>query len=252
MHAGGILGASHISIRAHPSPRFFPIRSILALPFRSNEQRFAFRPFQTERNKADVAAGTYRALAVAQFTGNIDDIGAAGEYVATDCSNLARIPGAVAFAAAAKQALDAGKAREGQTVHVTGGLGGVAMFGTLLARRHYGAREVTATVSAAKAQLAEELGAATRVADYRDAAAVASLEGSAHLVLDAVGHQSSVAAAKPGGALSTVVRRRPENIEKLRASGARHIHTFAVQSGKQLIRARDDQEHPPIRGLACN
>ncbi|KAJ2523027.1 hypothetical protein H4217_000370 [Coemansia sp. RSA 1939] len=174
------------------------------------------------------------------------DIGTVGEYVVTDCSNLARIPDAVAFVAAAgvplagltaKQALDAGGAREGQTVHVTGGLGGVGMFASFLARRHYGAREVTATVSAAKVRQAEALGAATRVVDYRDAAAVASLEGSADLVLDAVGDQAlscAIVKRDGSGTVSSVVRWAPEDVARLEAAGVRYVHTFAVQSGSQL------------------
>ncbi|KAJ2860794.1 hypothetical protein GGI22_002621 [Coemansia erecta] len=146
---------------------------------------------------------------------NNDEIGSVGEYVVTDERYMAHIPDSVEFTVAAsvplagltaKQALDAGGAHEGQSIFVTGGMGGIGMFGSFLARHYYKAKGVTITVSTAKMEHAENLGAATQIVDYtKDKEYAKTLENTVDLVFDAIGDKSCYLVAKPGATVSSVV-----------------------------------------------
>ncbi|KAJ2826542.1 hypothetical protein GGI24_002887 [Coemansia furcata] len=135
-----------------------------------------------------------------------EHVGTIAEYVVADESALAPIPATVGYEAAAavplagltaKQALEAGGLERGQTVFVSGGLGGVGMFALALAKHHFGAGEIITTVSTAKVDKARELGA-TRVVDYTKEDYTTVLESVADVVLDTVGDATVYKVAKPG------------------------------------------------------
>ncbi|KAJ1666740.1 hypothetical protein IW140_002331 [Coemansia sp. RSA 1813] len=210
---------------------------------------------------------------------NSDEIGSVGEYVVTDEKYMAPIPAdSVDYTVAAsvplagltaKQALDAGGAHEGQTVYVTGGMGGVGMFGTFLARHYYKAKDVITTVSTAKVEHAEKMGAATRIVDYtKDKEYAKTLENTADLVFDSIGDKSCYMVAKPGSTVSSValipdgnnmdkmlvesmplswlgwlklaVAKQSMNVAKWRATAAfraknvSYVHVFGVPNGKEI------------------
>ncbi|KAJ2304943.1 hypothetical protein IWW55_002179 [Coemansia sp. RSA 2706] len=158
-------------------------------------------------------------------------VGTVAELAWVDESSLAAIPEAVPFTVAAgvglagltaKQALENAGLEKGQTVFVTGGLGGVGMFAVMLAKHHFGAGEIITTVSTSKAERARELGA-TRVVDYtqeRDYAR--QLENTADVGLDTIGDSSIARVVKPqGSVVSVAMLPNGRELDKFRDPSAR-------------------------------
>ncbi|KAI8325143.1 GroES-like protein [Martensiomyces pterosporus] len=140
--------------------------------------------------------------------GRVDskDVGTIAEYVTCDASTLAPIPPTVSYTSAAavplagltaKQSLEKTGLKQGQSVFISGGLGGVGMFAIALAKHHFGASEIATTVSTKKIDLAKQLGA-TRVVDYTKEDYTSVLESWADATFDTVGDSSSYMVAKPG------------------------------------------------------
>ncbi|KAJ2818054.1 hypothetical protein IWW50_005951 [Coemansia erecta] len=138
------------------------------------------------------------------------DVGTIGEFVVTDESAVAPIPADVPFSVAAgvglagltaKQALECAGLREDQTVFVTGGMGGVGMFGVMLAKHHFGAKEIITTVSSSKVERAREMGA-TQVIDYTENGL--GEKDVADVALDTVGDTDISHVVRPGGSVVSV------------------------------------------------
>ncbi|KAJ1821859.1 hypothetical protein IWW57_000057 [Coemansia sp. S610] len=138
--------------------------------------------------------------------------GTIAEYVVAEESALAPIPASVGFEAAAavplagltaKQALEAGGLQEGQTLFVSGGMGGVGMFALALAKHHFGAKEIITTVSSKKRDGALAMGA-TRVVDYAQEDYTQVLADTADVALDTVGDSAFYKVIKPNGSAVSV------------------------------------------------
>lgn len=155
------------------------------------------------------------------------DSGAIGEYVVADESVLAQIPDSVEFAAAAavplagltaKQALETAGLQQGQSVFINGGMGGVGMFAIALAKHHFGAQQITATVSTGKMAIAQEMGA-TKVIDYTaNDSYHKELENTADVAFDTVGDLSLYQITKPqtGIAVSVAMAISGDILEKFK------------------------------------
>ncbi|KAJ1882126.1 hypothetical protein LPJ57_001154 [Coemansia sp. RSA 486] len=133
------------------------------------------------------------------------EVGTIAETVVVSDMALAKIPENVAFNTAAAvplagltalQALEKCGAAEGKSVFVSGGMGGVGMFGVALAKLHFNASEVITTVSTAKISRVKEMGA-TRVVDYTKEDYTQVLENAADVVLDTIGDAASYKVARP-------------------------------------------------------
>ncbi|KAJ2909076.1 hypothetical protein GGI21_002244 [Coemansia aciculifera] len=136
-----------------------------------------------------------------------EDVGTIAEYVVAEESTLAVIPSSVDYVSAAavplagltaKQALEAGGLKRGQTVFVSGGMGGVGMFALALAKHHFGAAEIITTVSQAKAEKAQAMGA-TRTVDYAKEDYTQVLDSVADVALDTIGDSAIYKVVKPNG-----------------------------------------------------
>ncbi|KAJ1718553.1 hypothetical protein LPJ61_006571, partial [Coemansia biformis] len=135
------------------------------------------------------------------------DVGTIAEVVVTEEAALAHIPDSVSFTAAAavplagltaKQSLEAAGLQHGQSVFVSGGMGGVGVFALALAKHHFGAAEIATTVSTAKREGAERLGA-TKVVDYTKEDYTKVLESAVDVGFDTVGDSNIYKVVKPGG-----------------------------------------------------
>ncbi|KAJ2007542.1 hypothetical protein GGI04_001487 [Coemansia thaxteri] len=138
--------------------------------------------------------------------------GAIAQYLVAEERVLAEIPESVGYATAAsvplagltaKQALEAGGLKRGQTVFVSGGMGGVGMFAVALARLHFGASEVITTVSTSKVDRVREMGA-TRVVDYTKEDYTEVLRDTADVAFDTVGDAAIYKVAKPNASAVSV------------------------------------------------
>ncbi|KAJ2724771.1 hypothetical protein GGI07_001732 [Coemansia sp. Benny D115] len=138
--------------------------------------------------------------------------GAIAEVAVAEEAVLARIPDSVSFNVAASvplagltalQSLEAAGLKSGQTVFVTGGMGGVGMFAVALSKLHFKAAEVITTVSTAKVERVREMGA-MRVVDYTKEDYTAVLENAADVVFDTVGDSMIYKVAKPQGSVVSV------------------------------------------------
>ncbi|KAJ2157421.1 hypothetical protein GGF46_004522 [Coemansia sp. RSA 552] len=135
------------------------------------------------------------------------EAGTIAEYVVTEEFTLAPIPSNVPYSVAAAvplagltalQALERAQLKPGQSLFVSGGMGGVGMFGVMLGKHHFKAAEVITTVSPAKVGRAKQLGA-TRTVDYTAETYTSVLENAADVVLDTIGDSDAFKVAKPGG-----------------------------------------------------
>ncbi|KAI9504824.1 chaperonin 10-like protein, partial [Coemansia spiralis] len=144
---------------------------------------------------------------------NHDEIGTIAEYVLSEEAHLAELPSNIEFTAGAsvplagltaKQAMDAGHAEGKETIFVSGGMGGVGMFGVALARHHFKAQNVLTTVSTSKVEYAKKMGA-TQVVDYTKEDHTKVLESAADMVFDSIGDTESYKVAKPNTVVASVV-----------------------------------------------
>ncbi|KAJ2783509.1 hypothetical protein H4R18_001642 [Coemansia javaensis] len=133
--------------------------------------------------------------------------GTIGELAVAEEAALGRIPDGVGFDVAAtvplagltaKQSLEAAGLRQGQTVFVNAGLGGVGMFALALARHHFKASVVATTVSPKKRELAAKMGA-TRVIDYTAENYTEVLRDAVDVGFDTLGDGEIYRVIKPGG-----------------------------------------------------
>ncbi|KAJ2768071.1 hypothetical protein IWQ57_003692 [Coemansia nantahalensis] len=135
------------------------------------------------------------------------DGGTIAEWMVAEESALGHIPGSVSFATAAAvplagltalQALDAAGLQRGQSLFVSAGMGGVGMFAVALAKHHFGAAVIATTVSAAKREAAEEMGA-TKVIDYKTEDYTLVLKDLVDVGFDTTGDSNIYKAIKQGG-----------------------------------------------------
>ncbi|KAJ2732430.1 hypothetical protein IW152_003825 [Coemansia sp. BCRC 34962] len=141
-----------------------------------------------------------------------EHVGTIAEYVVAEESALAPIPHSVGYEAAAavplagltaKQALEAGGLQRGQTLFVSGGMGGVGMFALALAKHHFGAGQIITTVSSAKTDKALEMGA-TRAVDYTKEDYTQALADVADVALDTIGDSALYKVVRPNGSAVSV------------------------------------------------
>ncbi|KAI9504790.1 hypothetical protein GGI25_002857 [Coemansia spiralis] len=158
---------------------------------------------------------------------NHDEIGTIAEYVVSDEIYLAVLPNNIEFTVGAsvplagltaKQAMDIGGAEGKETIFVSGGMGGVGMFGVALARHYFKARSVITTVSTSKIEYAKKMGA-TQVVDYTKEDYTEVLENAADVTFDTVGDKELYKIAKPNTIVVSVALAPDGNLlHKLRAS----------------------------------
>ncbi|SFU58934.1 NADP-dependent oxidoreductase [Alicyclobacillus macrosporangiidus] len=169
--------------------------------------------------------------------------GAYAEHIAVDERLVAKKPSNLSFEEAAAVPLAALTAWEalvdragvqaGQRVLIHAGAGGVGVYAIQFAK-HFGA-EVTTTVSARNAPLAQELGA-DRVIDYT--AEDFTKDGRVYdIVFDTVGadvQEKSLDVVKPGGLLISIVS--PPQQEACEARGIRGAWFFLEPDGEKLAK----------------
>jgi len=135
--------------------------------------------------------------------------GSLSQYTAVEEKVLAIKPAALSFAEAAslplailtaQEAFDRAGLKEGQTVFINGGAGGVGSLAIQLAKNVYGASHVATTTSTGKVELVQSLGA-DKVIDYKNAK-FEELSEKFDVILDTVGECSKcVKILKEGGKL---------------------------------------------------
>jgi NADPH:quinone reductase-like Zn-dependent oxidoreductase len=184
--------------------------------------------------------------------------GTYAEFVAVEASQVALMPRATSFSAAAGMpmsaqaawtAMEAARLQPGQRVLIHGGAGGVGSLALQLAKAR--GAHVTTTVAADDGALVQSLGA-DAVIDYRSGR-LATDARDMDVVLDTLGgptQEASWGTLKRGGLLLALTQ--PPSPQRAEQAGVRAEFVMTLPSGEALQRLSALVDSGALKPLACH
>ncbi|KAJ1952775.1 hypothetical protein EC988_003370, partial [Linderina pennispora] len=175
-------------------------------------------------------------------------VGTIAEIVVANESSLSPKPDNISHKEAASiplagltalQVFEKAGLKEGQSVFVSAGCGGVGQLALPLAKHHFKAKDIITTVSTKKIDKAKALGA-TRVVDYTKEDVHKVLENSADVVFDTTGDSSSYMIAKPNShAVSIALLASGDAIDGFRDDSVpmSYVNCVKIAIAKRLVGA---------------